>query len=92
MGDFRDCGVVFDVATTPIYFNRDGLPNIGLACAFSDLVSTVIWGCYRTSIASTARILVSTGPQNDDAIDAVFTTLGIANDICTNFTLNAYND
>ena len=73
VGDFRDGGVVFYVASTPIDLNGDGNDDTGLVCAIEDQSTGVQWyngsftntGATATSIgagaANTATIITSQG-------------------------------
>ena len=78
VGDFRDGGVVFYVASTPIDLNGDGNDDTGLVCAIEDQSTGVQWyngsftntGATATSIgagaANTATIITSQGATQTD--------------------------
>lgn len=91
VGDLRDGGIVFYVASTPIDLNGDGTLNIGLIAAAADL-SNAQWGCEGTSISGADGTAIGTGNQNTIDIIAGCSTAGIAARLSAELTLNGYTD
>ncbi len=83
IGDFKYGGVIF-------YIDETG--TSGLVCAVTDQSASAEWGCYGTEITGADETSVGTGAQNTPEILTDCLTDGIAADICTELTLNNYND
>ncbi len=87
IGDFYAGGVVF---------HRDESDDIdslsGLVCAVSDQSNNAEWGCRGTNIVGADSENIGDGSQNTSDIENGCTESGTAADICTNLTLNGYND
>ena len=81
VGDYYQGGVIF-------YLDGSGG---GLICAVSDQ-SPAAWGCYGTEITGADGLVIGTGAQNTIDIEAGCSTSGTAADICTNLSLNEYDD
>ena len=50
------------------------------------------WGCYGTSILGADGMMIGTGAQNTNDIEAGCTTSATAADICANYTDGTYSD
>ena len=92
VGDFRDGGVVFYVATTPTDLNGDSTLDQGLVCDVDDQSSAAEWGCYGTSISGADGNGIGSGADNTSAILAGCTTSGIAARLCDEYEGGGYSD
>lgn len=72
-------------------FYIDGTGRHGLICADIDQ-GTADWGCLGSNLAGAAGTAVGTGYQNTLDIIAGCATPGIAARICTDLSLNGYDD
>jgi hypothetical protein len=92
VGDYRDGGVVFYVASNPTDLNGDGTPDQGLVCAVEDQSSGAEWGCNGTSISGAGGNGIGSGAGNTSDILADCSQSGIAAEVCNNYTGGGYND
>ena len=91
VGDLRDGGIVFYIAESGEDLNADGIPDRGLVSALSDITDisgndTVVWGCVNTTIGVTSTE-IGTGAQNTKDIITGCPTMGIAADLCDNYSI-----
>ncbi|GGE45278.1 hypothetical protein GCM10010832_26510 [Psychroflexus planctonicus] len=88
VGDFRDGGVVFYVATTPTDLNGDGILDVGLICAIVDQSAAVQWfnGVHTTTGATATDIGV--GKTNTTAIISNQGTGTYAASICNDYAVS----
>ena len=82
IGDLYEGGVIF-------YLDATGMH--GLVCTVTD-VGTAEWGCMGTEITGADGTAIGTGAQNTADIIAGCSTAGTAAKICSDLSLNTYDD
>ena len=68
IGDFRDGGVVFYIASTPTDLNGDGSPDIGLVCAIEDQNTGIQWYNGSNVTTNATASAIGTGAANTNTI------------------------
>jgi|GEM_PF-4647881 len=75
-----------------LIFYIDSLGGTGMVAAENDQNTGAAWGCPDTLIAGANGTDIGAGSQNTIDIDSDCSTSGIAANLCTNLSLNGYED
>ena len=99
IGDYRDGGIVFYIASTPVDLDGDGDLDTGLVCAIVDQSSSIEWilgGSTQTTENGGTSASIGQGQTNTTAMMSQVGYTGGAAKVCNDYTITVngiiYND
>ena len=99
IGDYRDGGIVFYIASTPVDLDGDGDLDTGLVCAIQDQSSSIKWilgGNTQTTENGSTSASIGQGQTNTTAMMSQVGYTGGAAKVCNDYTITVngiiYND
>ena len=99
IGDYRDGGIVFYIASTPVDLDGDGDLDTGLVCAIQDHPNAIAWisgGNTRTTENGGTSASIGQGQTNTTAMMGQAGYTGGAAKVCDEYTITVngiiYND
>ena len=99
IGDYRDGGIVFYIASPPVDLDGDGDLDTGLVCAIQDHPNTIAWilgGSTQTTANGGTSASIGQGQTNTTAMMGQAGYTGGAAKVCNDYTITVngiiYND
>jgi len=99
IGDYRDGGIVFYIASAPVDLDGDGDLDTGLVCAIQDQSSSIQWilgGNTQTTENGSTSASIGQGQTNTTAMMNQVGYTGGAAKVCNDYTITVngiiYND
>ena len=99
IGDYRDGGIVFYIASPPVDLDDDGDLDTGLVCAIQDHPNTIAWilgGSTQTTANGGTSASIGQGQTNTTAMMGQAGYTGGAAKVCNDYTITVngiiYND
>ena len=99
IGDYRDGGIVFYIASPPVDLDGDGDLDTGLVCAIQDYTNAIAWiigGSTQTTANGGTSASIGQGQTNTTAMMGQAGYTGGAAKVCNDYTITVngiiYND
>ena len=90
IGDYRDGGIVFYIASTPVDLDGDGDLDTGLVCAIQDQSSSIEWilgGSTQTTANGGTSASIGQGQTNTTAMMNQVGYIGGAAAVCNDYSI-----
>ncbi|MDC1265290.1 DUF1566 domain-containing protein [Flavobacteriaceae bacterium] len=90
IGDYRDGGIVFYIASTPVDLDGDGDLDTGLVCAIQDHTNTIAWilgGSTQTTANGGTLASIGQGQTNTTAMMGQAGYTGGAAKVCNDYSI-----
>jgi len=90
IGDYRDGGIVFYIASTPVDLDGDGVLDTGLVCAIQDQSSSIEWilgGSTQTTANGGTSASIGQGQTNTTAMMNQVGYTGGAAAVCNDYSI-----